>query len=213
MIHNFLRIFCYTLITIVICSCGAPSLNGNWFVSIPYSEDGMDGKADINLFIGSAMANAGQITGIINLSGSENSDAGNLDFVANINLVGTWRIVGNKLYASFQSFKCNINPQDVTFTPNVTSEEGLMAAVGPGLFNSLLSGFTGFSLPMDDIVSASKSYMIKEFENELNRYLKDLVGPEELIGKVLLQRNCFILTDDDENLPIGCGQQLIFYRR
>lgn len=192
----------------------APSIDGNWYASIPYEEDGLDLMMDVTLAFGIDTETEGELTGDIQLSGQGETDEGDFEATASVDLIGKWRLEEDRLYMTLKKFSVNIDPDNVSYTPNITSEEGLMAAFGPEILNSVLGGFTGFSLPIDRIRDVGKQYIVRQIESEINKELRDLKGQEYYLGTIVLERKSLTIrtSEDGEDLLPGDNGELVFYK-
>ena len=169
---------------------------------------------DVTLAFGIDTDTEGELTGDIQLSGQGETDEGEFEAVASVDLIGKWRLDEDRLYMTLKRFSINIDPDNVSFTPNITSEEGLMAALGPELFNSVLGAFTGVSLPVDRIREIGKQYIVQQIESEINKELKELKGEEYYLGTIVLERNSLTIqtSEDGEDLLPGDNGEIVFYK-
>ena len=192
----------------------APSIDGNWYASIPYEEDGLDMTMDVTLAFGIDTDTEGELTGDIQLSGQGETDEGEFEAVASVDLIGKWRLDEDRLYMTLKRFSINIDPDNVSFTPNISSEEGLMAALGPEFFNSVLGAFTGVSLPVDRIRDIGKQYIVQQIESEINKELKELKGEEYYLGTIVLERKSLTIqtSENGEDLLPGDNGEIVFYK-
>lgn len=192
----------------------SPSIGGNWYTSIPYSEDGLDLVMDITLSIEIDSETEGELTGDVQLSGQGETDQSEIEFVANVDIYGEWRLDEDFLYITMKRYNVNVDPDNVSFSPNFKTEDGLINALSSRFLKSILTGISGFLLPIDSLDDVGKQYVIQQIKSEINSELKEFKNEEYLLGTIILERKTLTIqtnNDIEEFLPVDNGE-MVFYK-
>ncbi len=192
----------------------SPSLNGTWFASLPYSDDRFDITLYMELTFGIDTEEEGELVGQAQITGRAEMDEGQIEFVEDYDFNGDWRLDQDQFYVTLSRINGTIDPDNCSFTPNLSNEDGFMAAVGPELLNSLLGSLTSFSLPVDRFREVGKQFVVKQIQAESNNWLKEWKGKERLLGTIAIGRKSFSLQTNTEGIDVMQGDEGIidFYR-